>query len=425
MPKIKGFKGVTYNSKVVDDFKNVVAPPYDVISKKEVDAFYDMNPTNIVRLILTKEEKGDTARKNKYTRAKKQLDAWLKNDTLIKDKKDSIYVYTMTYVDKGKKKTRIGFFSLMAVSDFSKGIVLPHEKTHAGPKIDRMNLIKQVKSNLSPVFCLYDEKEKKITEILKGVMKDKKPMVDVTIDKVTHRFWSLGCKRRIKIIQNIMKDKKVVIADGHHRYSVACNYKETMKKKPGYKGQADYVMTYFTNLAEPQNVCVWPTHRLLKTKKDVSLKTLKTKLGTIFNIKEFKTLKAVDNTMKKDKNINFGIQVKKGFLHISLKKEVDLNKVITENNSKEWKGLDVAVLHSLIINKLLSLKLTEANVKYVKYLKEAFDDINNGSYDIAFLMNSTKAKQVLDVANKGDVMPQKSTYFYPKLLTGLVINKLD
>lgn len=424
MPKIKGFKGVIYNPKIIDDFKNVVAPPYDVISQEQRDAFYQMNPINVIRLILPKEEKGDTASNNKYTRAKKQLDAWLKDRTLVEDKKDAIYIYTMTYSDKGKKKTRVGFFSLMEATDFSKKIVLPHEKTHAGPKIDRMKLIKQVKSNLSPVFCLYEEKENKITDILNGVMKSQKPMIDVTIDNVTHRFWPLHCKKRIAIIQKIMKDKKVVIADGHHRYTVACNYKELMSKKPGYKGEADHAMTFFTNLDEPANVCVWPTHRLIKTKKDVSLETLKNKLGDIFDVKKYKSLSDLIKVMQKDKKINFGIHVKNGFLHISLKKEADLDSLITENRSKQWKRLDVAVLHSLVINKLLCLKLTEANVKYVKQAKEVLEDIRSGKYTIAFLMNPTKPKQVLEVAEQGDVMPQKSTYFYPKLLTGLVINKM-
>lgn len=425
MAHIKPFKGITYNLSKIGDLKAVVAPPYDVISPTLQDYFYGLSHYNIIRLILGKDFKNDTARNNKYTRSYKFLNKWLKKKVLLKDKKPCFYIYRQIYLHKGKKCKRTGFFSLMKVEDPYKSNVLPHEYTLDKPKIDRLNLIKQVKSNLSPIFALYYDKKSSISKMLQNYIKENTSVANIDLEGVTHQLWKVFNAKTITRIKHAMRKKRVVIADGHHRYEVALTYRNLMRRKKNYNRNVNYVMMYFTNLKETGNVTILSTHRLLRDIGALDKKTLKERVEPFFDISNFKNLGTMLKTLEQDNmQPRFGIYLKdEGYLLISLKKKVNVSKIIESNRSLQWKRLDVIVLHNFVIKDLLCLKDCEDNVKYVREPEHVVRLVNAGSYNIAFFLNPTKAKQVREVAERGDIMPQKSTYFYPKLLTGLVINK--
>jgi len=425
MATIKPFRGILYNRNKIKDVRRVVAPPYDVISSAMQNNFYESNPYNIIRLILGKGNEKDTSRNNKYTRAHMYLESWLKKGILVKDKKASFYIYRQTYLHEGKKRMRTGFLTLMKIEDPHKSGVLPHEYTLNKPKVDRLNLIKSVNANLSPIFSLYYDKKSGISKLIRKATKGLKPIVKIDFEGVFHQLWSISDKKTINTVTKIMKQKKVFIADGHHRYEVAFTYKKKMSKKNNPRVKSDYIMMYFTNLNDVKNVTILSTHRLLKHIGNIKEKDIIKALEGYFDTTKFNNLTSLMKALSRDKRRTcFGIYIgRKIFYFVSLKKGITIAKLIKDEKSSEWKKLDVTILHNFVLKKLLSLKDTEGNIKYVRDASLARTLVEEGEYKIAFLLNPTRVRQVKDVAEKGNMMPQKSTYFYPKLLTGLVINK--
>jgi len=425
MTDVKPLKGFLYDPHKAKQLKNVVAPPYDIISPEYRDRLYKVSPYNVIRLILGKESGKDNSSNNKYTRARANMDAWIKGGILAQDEIPSLYVYRQIYDDEGKKRSRVGFIGLMRIEDPSKKGILPHEHTLAKPKQDRMKLIKEVKANLSPIFSLYRDKTNTISRILDRVVIKDKPAVDFEFEKIRHTLWRLSDASAIGRITRAFKKERVVIADGHHRYEVARQYKELMKLRGHGPRNSDHVMMYFTDIKRDDNVLIFATHRLLKGIRQMDADTIIEKVSPFFNVKKFGSLKALMDALAKNSKLPaFGIyQGGNTYLLIALKPKVSLGRAIEGDQSLEWKKLDVAVLHRLVIKKLLSLDDSEDKIKYVRDARQTAELVRSGDYDIAFFLNPTKASQVKDVAERGDMMPQKSTYFYPKLVTGLVFHK--
>ncbi|MGB2630070.1 MAG: DUF1015 domain-containing protein, partial [Candidatus Omnitrophota bacterium] len=268
MAEVRPFKGLSYDTgKVGGDYASVVAPPYDVISDKMRDELYEKNAYNIIRLILGKSIEGDNDKHNKYTRAGQLVAEWQDQNILLKDKSESFYVYTQEYEYDGKVYNRIGFFGLMKIEDPGERSVIPHEYTLAKPKEDRMNLIKQVKGNLSPIFVLFEDNGAAVSDIIKKEISSSKPLIDIEVNGETHKIWRVSDPEAIKNISSQMKGKKVYIADGHHRYEVAMVYRNMQREKPDYDGSADYVLMYFTDMtgnAADNSLTVVATHRAIK-----------------------------------------------------------------------------------------------------------------------------------------------------------------
>jgi uncharacterized protein (DUF1015 family) len=430
MAEIKPFKALSYNSnKIKADYSKVVAPPYDVIPEKMRDELYEKDAHNIIRLILGKSFDGDDERNNKYTRAGKLLSEWQEEDVLTKDKTDAFYVYVQEYECSGKTHRRIGFFGLMKIEAAGEESVVPHEHTLAKPKEDRMNLIKQVKGNLSPIFLLYDDKVGTVTSILEEAVSSSKPVIDIEVSGEKHKLWRLQEEDSIKRITSFMSDKKVYIADGHHRYEVAKNYRNAQRGLEGYDGEADYILMYFTDMTDDESrnsLTVMATHRAVK-EMPVTPAELADKLKGYFDVTECKDLSELMKCLEgaTDKDHIFGYFGGDKYLSIRLKDEKNLPELITDKKSIEWKQLDVSILHAGILRDLLGVKKDEGNITYVKDAKQAEALVKDGTHAAAFLLNPTRVRQIKTVSEGGDMMPQKSTYFYPKLLTGLVINKFD
>lgn len=419
MAVIKAFKGILYDDALAGRLKNLVAPPYDVISPAMRDELYERSPYNIIRLILGKDI-GD-----KYANAARFLKTWLKKGILVRDKDPSIYIYRQTYLHEGKMKTRTGFIALMKLEDPSKSGVLPHEYTLAKPKKDRLKLLKKVKANLSPIFSLYYEKKPVISKVIGRSIGKEKPFIRIDSEGVIHEMWRVSDKKKIDSLKRAMKGKKIFIADGHHRYEVALQYKKMMKNKASGSANADYIMMYFANLDDTENITILSTHRVLKDIGGLDAEAILSRLRMSFDISKKDTLNNLMAALAKDRVWpRFGAYMGKGAFYLaSLKKRISAPKVVKCDKSPQWKRLHVAILHNFVINNLLSLQDYEDNIKYVKEPAEAVRLVDRSGYKIAFILNPTRVHEVKEVALKGDMMPQKSTYFYPKLLAGLVINK--
>ena len=446
MAKIIPFKGILYNKEKIRDMKDVVAPPYDVISPPEQEELYKRHENNVVRLILGKESDSDTPDNNRYTKAKDSFDSWQKDSILIKDAFPSIYVYSQEYhlgeTEGFEKKRRLGFIALSKLENFGEGKIHPHENTLAKPKEDRLKLMQHCNANFSSIFGLFSDPSKRIDSVLKDYMRHP-PLHDLVDDAgMRHTLWAIRDNKVIQIITGVMSDKQVFIADGHHRYETAINYRNEMREKlPNFTGEElyNYVMMYFTN-TNSEGLSILPIHRLVSNLSNFDKKKIIKKAGEFFNIEKLSLNESDEKTVKQKlfsdmkergkKEHIFGMYLGNDeYLLLTLKDEDVLDRLITNSRHPSWKKLDVTILHTLLIEKVLKISeknlAEQKNITYTISGDEAIKDVKAGKYQIALFLNPTKIEEVKDVATAGEKMPQKSTFFYPKLLTGLVMNKLE
>jgi uncharacterized protein (DUF1015 family) len=441
MAKIVPFRGLRYAKARIGAAGSVMAPPYDVISPEMQEKLYQRSPYNVVRLILGKTSENDSDADNRYSRAAADFQAWQKEGVLERDKVPSIYLYDQEYtLEDGSRVVRKGFMALTRLEDFSSGVVKPHEKTLSGPKTDRFNLTKACGANFSPIFSLYSD-PCCVLEALTRKEKERVPELEVLDDDgVSHRLWQVTEPQIIHKAQDLLDNKPLFIADGHHRYETALNYRNYMRERhPDYTGKEpfNYVLMYFANM-EDQGMVIFPTHRLLFNLPDFSLPNFLQSLGEYFSIEtsllepadpdaRIQVRKTLQDKGKAAHTLAFFAGDHKVY-YLSLKDEKSMDSLFDPKSPKALRTLDVSILHRLILECLLKItpeaQEQQSNLKYVKNFDEPFERVLNGEAQGAFLMNPTRMSEVRDVANAGEKMPQKSTYFYPKLLTGLVINKI-
>ncbi len=444
MAEIKPFKGLLYNPAKVGDLNKVMAPPYDVISPKKQDELYSRHPNNIIRLILGKTGPDDKEGSDRYSRAADELKRWIGTGVLVKDEKPSIYYYNQSYKLKdGSVQTRKGFIALSKLQDFGKGIH-PHEKTLSGPKADRLKLMQACNVNLSCIFSLYSDPSLKVNRALNdGASKAGGPIIDVSDDDGTdNRVWRIDDPLVISSVSESMRDKALFIADGHHRYETALNYRNMMREKensPTGHEPYNYVMMYFSNM-DDEGMTIWPTHRIIHSLKGFEPSSFTKQCAEYFDTEEFpfnsNEASARSAFLKKLEaegggKTAFGLRImdKNSYFILTMKTRDMMDKVFGDKIPDVFKNLDVTVLHSLILSKILGItqeaQEKQENLIYVKSYDEALGAMNKGGNQLVFLLNPTRIEQVKAVALAGFVMPQKSTYFYPKLLSGLVINLLS
>ncbi|MBU1086031.1 MAG: DUF1015 domain-containing protein [Candidatus Omnitrophica bacterium] len=416
MADILPFNGLRYNKKKVKDINKTFAPPYDVISEQEQKDLYKQHEFNVIRLILGKITAADNQKNNRYTRAGKLFSKWIKDQVLIQDEKPSIYLYTQDYQFEGIVKKRIGFIAKMHFE--GKGC-LPHEHTLAKPKVDRVNLIRAVRANLSPIFSFYIDNKNEIDKVLLPFAEKKPEISYKDSEKITHRFWKIDDQAAIEKVKKLMSKKETFIADGHHRYEVAKSFHEESLKN-GQMG-ADGVMVYFTGFNE-QNLSVMPTHRMVKDIPDLEKKI--DLLNNYFKITKVDDLNAMLKMQKDASGFSLGMCYADDFYVLKMKDKKLLNKIM-EESPEQWRKLDVAMLNKVVFEHIFKLNETEKEEKvtYTRDLLFAVKCVKNKKVGVVFFPNTTKADQVKKIALSGNRMPQKSTYFYPKPITGLVINK--
>lgn len=427
MPSIKPFKGIIYNKEKIKDIANVAAPPYDVIPPNMQGALYRKHKNNVVRLILGKIKNTDDKRDNRYVRAKEFFESWLNENILIKDDLSCIYIYSQKYKYCNKWTERVGFISLVKLELKKKRAVLPHENTLKAPKMDRLNLLRCVKANISPIFMLYEDDKHKVSGILKNISKKTQPFIDVNIDNVRHRVWRLIEARVLEKIEKFMAPKDVFIADGHHRYETAINYANEIEKQAAapqvLKDNSKYFMAYFCEL-DDETLTILAHHRLIKDIGYLNGEDIVKKMDEFFIIEKAASAKKLLDRLNGLKGRHaFGMYLGRGRFYVVTLKKYNLAQPFMGKNSKDWKGLDVAILHLFVIQNVLGIRDEDDNIEFVKDPKEALRLVDKGRFKIAFFLNPTKVIQVKKVAEAGEKMPRKATYFYPKPLSGLVINK--
>lgn len=441
MAKILPFRGIVYNMQKAGPIENLVCPPYDIISHEEQQALYRKSPYNVVRLELGLESPGDTETDNRYTRAAALFYDWLKSGILVQKPEPAFFVYEMEYASSDTEKRLRGFICLVRLEDYDSGIVKPHETTLSGPKTDRLNLLKACRAGFSQIFSLYSDPEGK-TEAMLARAKGRPEIEVKNSDGVMHRLWTLTDRSVIEAISIELADKPFFIADGHHRYDTALNYRNEMRSAAGsYTGEEPYNYTamFLARLEDP-GLTILPAHRVLFNLNGFDLPGFEQALNPYFDIErlEFdlksearerrKMLEAM--TARASHAHVFGMRMKgeNSYYLLTLKSEVDMNGLIPDK-PRAYRTLDVSILHHLIIDKLLGIKMEThklgLNIEYLKDAETAAKRIEDGTGEIVFFMNPTKVSEVRDVAAAGERMPQKATYFYPKLLTGMVMNRIE
>ena len=434
MVTICPFEGLMYNQKKVSKLDDVTSPPYDIISEDMQKKLYDKHPQNFVRLILGKQYPEDNENNNRYTRAKNMYNSWIKDSILIKSEKPSIYPYKIEYKADNQKKIMNGFFALLKLDPDYK-YIKAHERTLSKPKADRLNLMRACETNFEPIQLLYIDKEDKIKKKIEENIN--KPLVDVTgYDTFNHKLWKIDDENIISMIQNEFNEKILFIADGHHRYQTAIDYAKEAKEKTGNNDENapfNYRMVVLVNIFD-KGLSILPTHRLI-TKSDLNVDFLLKKLNEYFSIKEKtvnpQTQKALDisknikEDLKTKKQHKFVMYIKSKYYVLTLKDEQVMDKLAKEH-SKTWRNLDVSILHKIILEYFMGINQNniEDHVKYTRVDEEAIYFVNEGKYNLSFLMNATKIDELKAIAEASEHMPQKSTYFLPKMLSGLVMYKM-
>lgn len=441
MAKILPFRGFTYNIEKAGQLDDLVCPPYDVISHEEQQALYRMSPYNIVRLELGLESPGDTETDNRYTRANVLLDEWIKKGILRQEKDPALYIYEMEYQIAGATKRLRGFICLVRIEDYDSGIVRPHENTLSGPKTDRLRLLRACRASFSQIYSLYSDPEGRTSAIIHRFI-GRPDMEARARDGVTHRLWLLRDPAAIEAVSAEMADKPFFIADGHHRYDTALNYRNERRSAAGtWTGDEPYNYTaMFLARIEDPGLTILPAHRALFNLNSFEPRRFERDLNMYFNIErldfgpdteqKYRRVMLETISARADKGHVFGMRIKgeHSYYILTLRNEADMDALLPER-PPAYRRLDVSILHHLIIDKLLGIGIEThklgLNIEYIKEPDEAAERIENGSAEIVFFMNPTKVHEVKDVALAGARMPQKATYFYPKLLTGMVIHKID
>lgn len=441
MATIAPFRGFTYNESIAGGISDLVCPPYDIISQAQQQELYRKNPHNIIRLEFGLASPGDTDTDNRYTRAAALLNEWLNKSVLRQSSEPAFYIYEMEYRTGSRVRKLRGFIGMVRIEDYDSGIVKPHETTLSGPKTDRLNLLRACKAGFSQIYSLISDPAGTVAGVL-GAAADRPDMEVKDSAGVVHRVWTMTDKAGIDAIVRYLADQPIYIADGHHRYDTALNYRNERRRLAGsFTGSEgfNYVPMFLARIEDP-GLTVLPAHRALFNLTDFDPMRFEEDLNRYFNIEridftkksEPADRKTVLDTMahRADHAHVFGMRVKgeHSYYLLTLRNEEDMDAIIP-GRSPAYRHLDVSILHHLIIDRLLGIKMEThklgLNIEYIKDADDAVNRVADGSVEIIFLMNPTKVTEVRDVAAVGERMPQKATYFYPKLLSGLVVHKID
>jgi len=422
MAAIRPFKGIRYNQVKVNFLGNVITPPYDVIDNEEQLRLHDLEPHNIIRLEYGKTLPGDDNNNNRYSRARETFNQWLKEEVLFQENENCYYLYEQEYIYNQVSYSRKGIIAALQLTPYSEQMVLPHEQTMSGPKADRLELLKNLRTNVSPIFTLFPDPDQQMNYYF-STLNTEEPLLEAKEPSgQTHRLWAISDRNLQEQLTSYLAPQPLLIADGHHRYETALNYagKQNSRKDPG----SGYILTIMVSMKD-RGLLVLPTHRLLS---NLSY-SHKGKLNRIVE-KEFKAVSLGDphqlDRKQLLKEINKASLDHNGFGLITGRDAYLLKPL--ENQSEEL--LPVEILHERILKPLFdkgekSIITDHEMISYPHDLDTAVDEVITGFADAAFILEPVAVEQVLEHARKGKVMPQKSTFFYPKLPSGLVLYNMD
>lgn len=420
MSEVKPFAAIYYNPEKIKNLSKVVCPPYDVISEKDQMDLYNASEYNYVRVLLGKDQPSDDKNNNRYTRAKDLFDKWLKEGILIQDEKPCLYFYKQDYKARGERHIRMGFMGLMKLPEENESHVFPHENTHTAAKEDRLKLWKALSANCSQIFVCFSDKARRVDKMFEKEISVQKPFMDATdAAGVRHVLWRLDDPAKIKEITDTVSGQPLFIADGHHRYEVALEYRRQKQARgENWTGKepANYVMTYFTNM-DSRDLKIFPIHRLVKTlPKNLDA------LEEFFRIDRLKNKDELAIMLAKagQNEHAFGLYTRDDIKLLRLKNKTLIDKYSTEG-SKEYRQLDAALLKVFVLDRA---KIPAEDVTYANDLGDAMAAVDEGKVKAAFILNPVNIEQLKRVALNGERMPPKTTFFYPKVFSGLTIYKM-
>lgn len=432
MADIRGFRGFRYDLGSVGTLSDVVAPPYDVVDAALQKRLYDSSPYNAIRLELTRDEPGDDDTNNKYTRAGNTLREWVFANVVKQDTARGLYVYEQEYTVEGKTFTRRGFMARVRLEPFGKGKIYPHEQTMSGPKEDRLKLYRATGFNLSPVFGLYPDSNDEVFAALEPLIRSAPPLVAKDHLGVINRLWTITDSATVSKVIGLMGPKPVYIADGHHRYETGVKYLDERREAgevPDDEAAPNFCLMMLVGMSDP-GLLILPTHRLVSgLANDITAPQLEDILKDHFDIPE----RAGTNAQAAWEHVQmdgsqsafaFGT-VADGQWTVAKFRTPEVMATLAPEQSEDWRALGVSILHKLVLDRLIREKVGGTPVcKYVHLLSEVTEDTAKKACQLACLVPPATMGHVERIAGNGEKMPPKSTYFYPKLLTGLVFNSL-
>lgn len=436
MAKIAPFRGTRYSAGQIGELSNAVTLPYDRITPELQDRYYLLSDYNICRVIKGKAEAGDDDASNVYTRAGAYWNDWVDRGVVVEDQQPALYAYYQVFTVDGQQYTRRGMCAMVELEDYETGGVKPHERTLDAPKQDRFQLLTHTDTHFGQIFQLYPDDTNEVAELLAPHCQGT-PDVDVEVAEepgVRHRLWAVTDEATIATVQQAMSDRLLFIADGHHRYETALNYRNHRLRE--YRGGPDghspkYAMMTLVGMSDP-GLLVLPTHRVLHSLESFNIGQLTAALFEHFHADIGLDRQELDRRLGEAREDParhaFGLYAGGKYMFLELTDE-EVMLELAPDHTPEWRNLDVAVLHEIVLEKILGIdkasQAAKTNLNYDRHAEIAIDRVDRGTHQCVFFMNPTRMEQIREVAGKGEVMPQKSTDFYPKLITGAVACRVD
>lgn len=447
MADIQAFRGWRYDLAKAGALGDLVAPPYDVIDSTTQSQLYDRSPHNVTRVILNR---GDDLLGDQtiYDRAAQHLKRWRRDGVLVEENVGTVYVYHQTFEHEGQSITRRGFIARTRLEPFGTGTIYPHEQTHSAAKEDRFKLMSACRANLSPIFGIYPDSDNAAQEALESAIDDRTPLTAMDDNGVRHEMWTVTDATAIAAAANVLGSVPMYIADGHHRYETSCNIRDHRRQADsiGEDHPVDYTMMMCVSLHDPGMV-VLPTHRLFRQVKPITSAELISSLGQAFTCEVAgQGISAAESVWEmiavEDRQSTLGLYCRKDDTWVLARLSDDGAAMLEEaasDQSEEWRDLGVSILHKLAIEQLLGYSDLPSPC-YAHDIPEVVDRLQNGDsagrdatgqageskpFELACLVMPATLDHVKAISENGERMPAKSTYFYPKLLSGLVINPLD
>jgi uncharacterized protein (DUF1015 family) len=417
MPEIRPFKGIRYDLEKIGKIADVITQPYDQITDEMERDYKRRSPFSFVNLVLTHYADGHD-RQREYQKAKRSVEDWMRNKIFTQDVQPAIYPYFQKFTVDQKPYTRKGFFCTVRLEELGKGHILPHEKTLSKPKEDRMSLTRVTKKDFEPVFMLYTDPANTVMIMIEKEC-DRPPLIDVADDSgVNHRLWQISDPALIGAVAERMRSSTFVIADGHHRYETFYTYSQE-REGIGADHPARFKMMVLVNIQDP-GLVILPTHRLIMNLPAFDAETFKKQAGAYFSLKKTDR-QNIGKELTGEKSQAYGFYGSHGSFVLKLKSP-EVMASLLKDKSRDFQELDVAILHTLLIEKILGIRpeKVEDHIRYQRGIKETMQRVDSGEFQFCFLMNPTRPEQVKEVAQHRERMPQKSTDFFPKLISGLV-----
>jgi uncharacterized protein (DUF1015 family) len=443
MPDLHAFRALHYDPKRVGDLSKVVAQPYDKIDERLQKEYYERHPHHIVRADKRMEEPGDPAGEKKYPAAAEEVRRWISEGVLVEDEQPAIFVVHQTYRVGEERRTRKGICAMVGLEEFGKGRIHPHEETHAGPKADRLNLLRATGVHFGQIFMLYSDPRNEIMELLKEVGSTRPPDLEAVDDYgEQHRAWRVINPMLIRPVVAAMKERDLIIADGHHRYETALAYRRECeaagRESEDGESHANVLATLFN--MDDEGLTCFATHRVIRNKPPVARRKILEDLGRFFEVRAYPFLGPTEERKVRAEMLEamrgegrmtptFGLALpSEGHALIKVKDVAVTATQIMSPQSLEWRSLDVNILHSLVLEGVMGITPEEVAqercIDYVRSADEAVTRVLSGKGLCAFLVNPVSMEQIRKIVQNGERFPQKSTDFYPKLLSGFLMCRL-